>query len=176
MKRIEIETKRLLLKPLGIAYLDTVHEYASDVENCRYMCYLPNADLEETRAFLEECDRQWLKSEPEFFEFAINYDGNHIGAVSATIENGGESAELGWIINKKYWNSGFATEAAQALIEYLSTELSVKTFIAHCDSENCASYRTMEKLGMERSGEWGGRKNRSSDEERNEYQYKMTIH
>ncbi|MBE6714074.1 MAG: GNAT family N-acetyltransferase [Ruminococcaceae bacterium] len=171
--KIEIKTERLVLKPLGIEYLDTVHEYASDIENCRYMCYLPNADLDETRDFLLSCERECEKPEPEFFEFAVIYDEKHIGAVSATLYHDGAEAELGWIINKKYWGMGFATEAARALIDYLSKEHDINAFVAHCDSENHASYRVMEKLGMKRSGEWYGRKNRSSDEDRCEYQYKM---
>ena len=39
---ITIHTERLTLKPLGIQYLETVHEYASDPENTKYMMYLPN--------------------------------------------------------------------------------------------------------------------------------------
>lgn len=173
--RIEIKTERLELKPLGIEYLDSVHEYASDTENCQYMCYLPNADIEETRDFLLSCDREWEKNEPEFFEFAVIYNGKHIGAVSATICCKAVEAELGWIINKKYWGMGFATEAARALIDHLSKEHDINAFVAHCDGENHASYKVMEKLGMNRSGEWYGRKNRLSDEDRLEYQYKMKI-
>ena len=48
MEYIEIKTERLVLKPLGIKYLDTVNEYAVDKENTRYMLYLPNETAEET--------------------------------------------------------------------------------------------------------------------------------
>lgn len=30
---LTIKTERLTLKPLGMKYLETVHEYASDLEN-----------------------------------------------------------------------------------------------------------------------------------------------
>lgn len=32
-----LKTERLVLRPLDIEDLDTVHEYASDVENTKYM-------------------------------------------------------------------------------------------------------------------------------------------
>lgn len=46
-------------------------------------------------------------------------------------------------------------------------------FIAHCDSENTASRRVMEKLGMSLREISHGRKNRSSDEERDECLYEL---
>ena len=56
MEYIEIKTERLVLKPLGIKYLDTVNEYAVDKENTRYMLYLPNETAEETVDFLVKVD------------------------------------------------------------------------------------------------------------------------
>ena len=38
---------------------------------------------------------------------------------------------------------------------------------------NIASRKTMEKPGMHRTGEWSGRKNRGSEEERREYRYEV---
>ncbi len=173
MKSIEITTKRLQLKPLGMVYLQTVNEYAMDIENTKYMCYMPNADEEETADFLRMVDLEWQKDKPDFYEFAILFENRHIGAVTIYLEDG--KGELGWILNKKYWGNGFAYEAAGALVKYFSEEKAVSHFIAHCDTLNIASYKVMEKLGMVRTGEWGGRKNRSSSEESSEYQYELII-
>lgn len=169
-----IKTERLILEPLGTKHLNTVHEYASDIENTKYMMYLPNETIEETMSFLQSVENEWSSDTPSFYEFAVIYDGHHIGAVSITIEDD-LSVELGWIINKKYQKRGFAYEAAQALLEHSVKELGIKHFIAHCDAENIASYKTMEKLGMIRTGEYGGRKNKSSDEERTEYRYELYL-
>ena len=88
-------------------------------------------------------------------------------------ENG--TGEVGWIINKNYWRNGFAYEAAKALIQYVKTETKVNHFLAHCDTENIASYKVMEKLGMVRTGEWGGRRNRSASEDSREYRYELNL-
>lgn len=48
LERMIINTERLILEPLGIKYLESVHTYASDLENIRYMCNLPNKSIEET--------------------------------------------------------------------------------------------------------------------------------
>lgn len=169
-----IKTERLRLEPLGIRHLETVHAYSSDIENTKYMVHLPNETIEETRDFLQRAEMEWLSDEPSFYEFAIIYNGLQIGAVGIDLCDQ-QSGEFGWIINKKYWRQGIAYEAAEALLDYSIRELKIKHFIAHCDSENIASYKTMEKLGMSRTGTYGGRKNRASDEERIEYQYELYI-
>ena len=53
--------------------------------------------------------------------------------------------------------------------------MGVTHFYAHCDTENYGSYKTMEKIGMVRTDEYGGRKNKNSDEERREYQYEIRV-
>ena len=174
MKKFEIMTERLLLKPLGSEYLQTVKEYSLDYENTRYMCFLPNESEEETADFLRGVDAEWNKERPGFYEFAIFYGGRHIGAVSIYDNEG--MGELGWILNKRYWGNGFACEAAQAIVDYFAAHMGMTHFIAHCDTENAASYRVMEKLGMVKTGEWGGRRNRSALEDTFEYQYELAVH
>ncbi|RKI83007.1 N-acetyltransferase [bacterium 1xD42-87] len=173
MKRIEILTERLCLKPLGSKYLETVNAYAMDYENSKYMCRLPNESVEETVTFLAGVDAEWAKEEPAFYEFAILYHNEHIGAVGIYFENG--IGELGWIVNKNYWRNGFAYEAAKALVSYFKEYMGTTHFIAHCDTENVASYKVMEKLGMTKTGEYGGRRNRAVLEDSFECQYEMRV-
>ena len=173
MEPIVIATERLVLKPLGTQYLDTTNEYALDYENTKYMSHLPNESAEETLEFLRSTEAEWQKEEPEAYEFAVLYQDKQIGAVSLYPENG--IAEMGWIINRKYWGNGYAFEAAKALLDYFAGERGIKHFIAFCDTENTASYRIMEKLGMVRTGEYPGRRNRAASQESFEYRYELVL-
>lgn len=169
----EINTEHLVLKPLGMMYLSTTIEYSMDYENTKYMRFLPDETARETEEFLTNVEKEWEKEQPDFLEFAIIYHDIHIGAVSVYFEN--DAGELGWIINKNYWGNGFAYEAAKALVDYAKTEIKVNHFLAYCDAENIASYKVMEKLGMSRTGEWGGRRNKSASEDSLEYQYELCL-
>lgn len=173
MRDFEIRTERLVLKPLGTQYLASTIEYAMNLENTKYMCNLPDETVEEAERFLLSVENEWKKERPNSWEFAILYQGEHIGAVSVYFEN--DTGELGWILNRKYWGNGFAVEAAGALVEYVKRERPVSRLIAHCDTENIASYQVMEKLGMVRTGEWGGRRNRSAAQDSSEYQYELYM-
>lgn len=175
MMALTIRTERLTLKPLGLDFLLTTHEYSSDIENTKFMVFLPNDSLEETANFLLDCEREWQKEQPSFYEFAIILGGTHIGAVSLYLNDERTEAEFGWIIGKAHWGKGYTLEAARAALDFAVSTLGIKEFIAHCDSENNASERVMQKLGMTLSERNGGRKNRSSDEERIELKYAMTV-
>lgn len=173
MDDFEISTEHLVLKPLGKKYLKSTILYAMDYENTKYMCHLPDETVKEVKDFLANVENEWKKEQPKFLEFAIIYNDIHIGAVSVYFEN--DSGELGWIINKNYWRRGFAYEAARALINYIKTQTKISHFLAHCDTENIASYKVMEKLGMNKTGEWGGRRNKSASEDSLEYQYDLYL-
>lgn len=173
MSRFEIKTERLLLKPLGPEYFASTNEYAMDLEVTKYMMYLPNDSTDETMMFLKNVETEWSKETPSFYELAVIFKKKHIGGLSAYIEDG--VAEIGWILNRKYWKKGFAYEASRALIDYFAKNLSITHFMAHCDTENADSYRLMEKLGMVKTGENGSRKNRSAQKESSEYQYELKL-
>ncbi len=173
MEYTEIKTERLILKPLGMQYLDTVNEYATDEENTRYMLYLPNETIEETANFLMKVDKEWQKDKPNYLTFAVIYNGIHIGAVDVDLYDG--FGELGWIIDKKYQKNGFACEAVKALITYLKDNLNIRHFVAHCDSRNIPSYRLMEKIGMKKTSESYDRYNKNSMESSIEYQYELFV-
>ncbi|SFD24886.1 GNAT family N-acetyltransferase [Ruminococcus albus] len=172
---MKIKTERLILRPICTKDLETTHAYASDRENCRFMVFLPKLSEDETLEFLRCAEEEWSKPKPGYYELAVVYEGRHIGGVSLYPDDTRTSAEIGWIIHPGYHKQGFGSEAASALMGFAFKELGIKHFYAHCDTENTASRRVMEKLGMTLTEEHGGRKNRLSDEERREYQYEISM-
>ncbi len=161
---------------MEMKYLKSTHEYAADVENTKYMLNLPNETLDETKGFILYAEEEWKKEEPAFFEYAIIMEDIHVGAISLYPDKDNKSlAELGWTVNKKFWKQGICTEAASALIKNAIENCNINRFIAHCDSENFASRAVMEKIGMEKIDEYGGRFNKQSTDERRECLYEMKI-
>ena len=60
--------------------------------------------------------------------------------------------ELGYIFNPSYHRKGYASEAAQALVEYAFKNCKVHRIMARCDPENPASWKVLEKIGFRREG------------------------
>ena len=190
-----LKTARLELVPQSLKFLESTHEYAGDEETNRYMLYLPSDTIEDTKKFLLDAEAEWNcdveidspcfmekasvsgRENQKSFECAVLCGGRHIGGVNIYIVDEGQKiAELGWCLNKKAQGYGYAFEAAEALVNWAKEVLGVKCFIAHCDSENIPSWKTMEKLGMRRVSCTGGRFNKSApNEERKEFMYEMKI-
>ena len=172
---LEIKTERLLLRPMNISDLEIVHEYASDKENTKYLRFGPNDTIEETMTFLSGIAKEWEKDAPDFYEFAIVLDGKQIGAVCVYLDDKHESGEFGWILNKKYWGNGYATEAALALKDFVVRELEVKKLIAHCDARNKASAHVMEKIGLKLESDDGIRVYFKRNETARELMYSLVV-
>ena len=77
-------------------------------------------------------------------------DGTLIGTVELTfrIHLPYNDAALGYWIGKPYWNCGYATEAAKAMVAYGFREHDLDLIYAVYAKRNPASRRVMEKIGM----------------------------
>lgn len=170
----EIKTKRLLLRPLELSDLESINEYASDKENTMYMYHLPRK-MQETAEFLSSVTKEWEKDMPSFYEFAIELDGKLIGSISVYLSDNRNSGDLGWILNKKYWNNGYATEAAMALKDFALNILQVKKLTANCDYRNIASSRVMEKIGLKCESDNGVRVYPRKNETVQELMYSLIV-
>lgn len=155
-----LTTERLVLRPAAMEDLSTTHAYAGDLENTRWMMFLPYADEAETAAALADAEAQWRMAAPERYEFAVCLAGRHIGGVTLYMQEDRTEAELGWVLHRDYWRRGYITEAALAVMDF-ARSIGVRRIFACCDSENTASYRTMLKLGMTLCKDDGVRTNRS---------------
>lgn len=59
-----------------------------------------------------------------------------------------DDIELGWRFKQQSWGKGIATEAAKKIMDTLQEQTDIKIFSAIAVTENYASIRIMQKLGM----------------------------
>ena len=75
-----------------------------------------------------------------------------IGAVGLTLTMAHARGELGYWIGREFWNRGYCTEAARAVVEYGFSVLGLHRIHARHLTRNPASGRVMAKLGMQHEG------------------------
>lgn len=56
--------------------------------------------------------------------------------------------EMGFELDQDYWGLGYATEAANAMLDFAFSKLRLRRVRAQCVVENYASARVLERLGM----------------------------
>ena len=62
--------------------------------------------------------------------------------------------EIGWKLHTDAAGRGVATAGARMLMKYLQENYPLHKFVAHCDADNIASERIMQKLGMQKEAEF----------------------
>lgn len=149
-----IETKRLLLREYALTDEADVHEYASDALVPRYDSWGPNtpADTHEHFGRRMAEQRKWPRDDVTLVA-ELRREAKVIGSVRLwAVDEGNRTAEIGYTFNRRYWNNGYATEAASALLERAFRAMKMHRVIATCDARNVGSWQVMEKIRMRREG------------------------
>ncbi len=149
----QIETNRLILRKIKKSDCRDLYEYCSDPISSRYSDWTPHEDITVTKQFIKSL----LKSEHhgEYFMWCIQLKetGKMIGSVSITdIDRNFKVAELGYGVQKAYSGKGYATEAAEAVMEYLFCTVGVQRVFARIVTSNLPSVRLASRLNMECDG------------------------
>lgn len=76
-------------------------------------------------------------------------DGHVLGYVQATVTvvNGQSCADVAWVIGSRYQRRGYATQAAQLMVDWLRLQ-GVRTITAHVHPEHAASGAVAAHLGL----------------------------
>ncbi|WP_088126201.1 GNAT family N-acetyltransferase, partial [Bacillus sp. JEM-1] len=142
-----IKAERLLIRKFEFKDWEAVHEYTSDSD---VMTYIPEGVFteEDTRNFVNKNMGENAKN----FPVILIGENILVGHIVFHKYFGEHTYEIGWVFNPKYFNKGYASEAAQATLKYGFKEMKLHRIIATCQPENTPSYRVMEKIGMRREG------------------------
>ncbi|WP_036128064.1 MULTISPECIES: GNAT family N-acetyltransferase [Lysinibacillus] len=144
---MNITTQRLLIRKFEAQDWQAVYSYMSDET---VMHYMPEGVLteEQVQKFITENSADQAKH----FAITLRDQPEVIGHLVFHRCFGEHTYEIGWVLNPAYQQHGYASEAAQALLDYGFSKLKLHRIIATCQPENIASYRVMEKIGMRREG------------------------
>jgi len=153
MKYLTIETTRLLLRAFSLADAKAVQRFAGDRE-------IADTTLNIPHPYENGMAEEWISGHQTAFEkktgltLAISDKkaGKLMGAIGLSGLSAGHQAELGYWIGKPYWNNGYCTEAAQAVIDYAFSVLGLIRVHACYLTRNPASGKVMQKLGMDYEG------------------------
>jgi RimJ/RimL family protein N-acetyltransferase len=139
-------TTRLRVRRPQLSDLSAVFAYASDIEVARYMDWPRALTPEDVVRATERAIHRWELGEEFSWRMTVPPDDTPIGGVACSVE--GHQAEFGFLLARKFWGKGYATEGASAVFAWLASLTGVLRIQATCDVDNKASARVLEKLGM----------------------------
>jgi len=169
---INLESKRLWLRPLTPDDLDFLIELHADQEVSRYIWHGKPRTQEQTRIWLERTFSLYQQEQIGHLGVVQKSDGQIIGRCGLNcfeIEIGvdkpqgfwGRGAapkgvnvepnfELGYTLDRKAWGYGYATEAAQTFLDYAFYERHLSKIISLIHPENTRSINVANRLGMQK--------------------------
>ena len=150
----ELATKRLVLRELRITDAAAVAAGAGDQRVAQYLIQVPSP-------YPIALARRWVIHRIEWWDLgrgvtlAVTLPGKSdmlLGTVSLRRYIRDRRAELGYWLARPAWGHGFATEAAQAVVDFGFRELGLARVYAQVLAGNSASLRVLDKLGMMNEG------------------------
>ena len=146
----EIETSRLLLRRARLEDRQPMFDnWASDPEVTKFLTW-------PTYTSVETADRRlplWIENyqKPDFYQWMIvpKELNQPIGSISVVSqkEKVGE-LEIGYCIGRNWWHNGITSEAMEAVMAYLFTQVGAYRITARHDPRNPNSGGVMKKCGM----------------------------
>ncbi len=149
-----IETPRLRLREFTLDDAPAMQAVVGDLDVVRYMPLgptTPNDIGNYVRGLIQQAEAR----DRSAYSLAIEVRGERevIGAVSLTVDSlVHRRAEIGYVLRRDRWGSGYATEVAAGVVDFAIDHLGMHRVWAVCDPENPTSARVLDKIGMREEG------------------------
>ena len=147
-----LQSDRLTLRPLLIDDAPMVQKLAGDKDIASTTRLIPHP-------YPPGMAELWIAALPELYQRAeminwgITMDGGPVlGTIRLTLNPVDNHAEIGYWVGKPFWNNGYCTEAARAVVGYGFEVLGLERIYANYMARNPASGRVLTKLGMQQEG------------------------
>lgn len=149
-----IETQRLIIRTFKSTDVQDLYEYCSDEEVTRYVTFDTYTSIEDANKRIEFLIKNYHElTQPITWAIEYKQNGKVIGSIDyVKWSTKNKSGEIGYILNKKYWNKGIMTEALKAVIKFGFENMDLNRIQIRCDERNIGSYKVMEKNDLKYEG------------------------
>lgn len=154
MRKLPVLTcERLILRPFLLSDGKRVQELAGAKEVAATTLNIPHP-------YQDGMAETWIRDHEKHFQqdqvftlaICLKESNELIGAISLVLFRHDSKGSLGYWIGTDYWNNGYCTEAAKAIMKYGFEQLGLNRVYSTHLSHNPASGKVMQKLGMKQEG------------------------
>lgn len=149
-------TKRLNLRKLQVEDVDSLVKYANNRAISDQIINIPHPYREPDGVFrISYVHQGFVKQSRYVFAIILREREELIGEISLHLSEDKKGAEIGYWIGEPFWQKGFVTEAVDRVLKFGFEDLKLERIYATCNEENEASWRVLERHGMEKKGQQG---------------------
>ncbi|EON72586.1 GNAT family N-acetyltransferase [Lysinibacillus sphaericus] len=152
-EKLMITTERLVLRLFQTSDAEAVATLCNNYHIYKNTLYLPYPySLNDALSWMEHHYDNFMGDQSYEFAVTDKDSGEVLGAIALSNNPSFNQGELAYWIGEPYWGNGYATEAAQAILQFAFKEKKLHKVFARYFSSNPASGKVMEKIGMEKEG------------------------
>ena len=142
-----IETNRMILRAWTLDDAPGMFEYAKSPLVGPAAGWEPHKSIEDSKEYLSSAIE-----EDETWAITLKPDGLVIGGIGLHTTSVDTVRELGYVLHPDFWNFGFMTEAAKAVIEFGFSDLKLDAIKIFRNVNNVRSGRVIRKCGFRFDG------------------------
>jgi RimJ/RimL family protein N-acetyltransferase len=148
-----IETERLALRPLREADVEPLYAIMQDPDVMRYIGDRQIPTLQDTWRGVAAWIGHWALRGYGLWAVEERGSGDLIGRIGLHYPIGWPGPEVGYMLGKRWWGRGYATEAATGAMDWGFETIGFDRLISLIDPGNAASIGVATKLGESLAGE-----------------------
>ena len=148
-KTVQLETDRLILRPFQKIDLDSLAALNGDDETMKYIS--PPLSREQVVGAIDWFIAEWQRLGYGWFAIFEKATNRFLGQCGLQCLEGKADAldvELAFVIDKTAWGNGYATEAAQTVINFGFGPGKLQKIVAVTMAANVPCQRVLDKLGF----------------------------
>ncbi|MED5017437.1 GNAT family N-acetyltransferase [Paenibacillus chibensis] len=144
----QMESERILLRPVLLDDAEDMYEYTSDEETTRFI-YDQHTDVNQTKNLIAN---YYMEEPIGKYAILLKESNKMIGTIEFRVHEYNKSGELGYTLNRHFWGKGYMTEAGKLILDLAFHTLGLERVFAEHDVRNSASGKVLERLGMTYEG------------------------
>ena len=149
----QLLTERTIVRPVSDEDLHDLFEINGDVEVTRYLPYPAWTAWSDGVAWLSRMRALSATETGQQLVIERREDRKVIGTVLLFRFDGGSSRlEIGYVLGRRYWRQGFASEAIRGTCDHLFRHAAIRRIEAEVNPLNLASDTLIHGLGFTREG------------------------
>jgi RimJ/RimL family protein N-acetyltransferase len=153
-KSPSLETLRLRLRALVEEDATEMARYLNDREVADGLTYSPYPyTLDTAKTWLKDVAFATQQGQSLYWAITHRESGTFMGTIGFSLCRIHDKAEMHYWLGRPYWNHGYTTEAAKALIPFVFAQERIHRLEVNHFTRNIASERVIEKCGFIFEGE-----------------------
>ena len=148
-----LETDRLILREMKLSDAEALFEMDSNPMVHQYLWNKPLTDISEVHSYIKLVRAQYLQNNIGRFVVILKETNELMGWAglkfnTEIVNNKINFYDIGYRLNEKFWGKGYASEASYAWMDYGFKVMKIKIMEAAAHTENIASNRILQKIGL----------------------------